>query len=232
MDKKQKTENELQEILRHQQAIKDVSGQIEALRSAIKSQEESLAQHQAQLPDLETLEQQRENLLADIATGKAEMAQLDKLDGRIEAEQAASNQLAPLIVRCNKTLAGLNRKLQEETELLGTLQKQSARFQRAYLLAEAELEAEAYVALGGELVAKFSRLSALSILLDGLDCQNIKAPGMVALSLPAFNLKVFPGNTVFNRPGALFVESPTAAQGFEWAKAEKENLRALGVEIE
>lgn len=55
---------------------------------------------------------------------------------------------------------------------------------------------------------------------------------MVTLSLPAFNLKVFLGNTVFNRPGALFVESPTAAQGFEWAKAEKENLRALGIEIE
>lgn len=232
MVSKQANSNALQEILNHQQAIKDVSSQIEALQSAITFQEGEVAKHQAQLPDLEALERQRENLLADIATGVAEKSALDALDTRIEGEQAASNQLAPLIVRCNKTLAGLNRKLQEETELLASLQKQTARFQCAYLLAEAELVAEAYVALGGELVAKFSRLSALSILLDGPDCPKIKAPGMVALSLPAFNLKAFPGNTVFNRPGALFVESPTAAQGFEWAKAEKENLRALGIEIE
>ena len=124
-------------MLQNQQAVAAAQATVDQLSQAIEAQNKLAEQLRSRAERVAALETQREDLLADIATGQDKAAELNALDERLALQKkdiATKGSQAAI----DQTVAGLNRKLERARGELEALQRGGCRHrQRAVDGAEA-----------------------------------------------------------------------------------------------
>ena len=124
---------ELMNAIGLQDRCKVMSEKINSLQKAISDQEEIKAKARSAVPSMQSLNNERENLLAKIALGEASQKDLDSFDKKYAKELTATREARQLsesiISSADQTIAGLRRCLNNAELELTTLtdQKDSAR---------------------------------------------------------------------------------------------------------
>lgn len=221
---------ELTALLNHQQAIAYVKTQLTQLDEAIVAQKEAGAQLRDREKLIADLRVEREDILADIAMGHDKAKELQKLDARL-AEQEASLAKKGSQAAVGETIAGLERKRVALDAKLQDLQAPLGRLRRALVKEQAETLGGEYAELALKLANIYGRLTALNNIWVGLNGISFKANN-ASLSIPALNLDAVAPHAMQFRPHLLATEFGTHAEIVPLIGAEKDSLRAAGIEIE
>lgn len=221
-------------LLGHQASISAATSNLQALQNTLSQQENALAAiltgNLAEIPDLERLDREYEDALANVAAGNLDEAALDK----INAEKTQRLNLEPEIERYRKTITGLQRKITSQEKALGQLRAELRDHLRDFLLAESNAVGVRYLEMVDALLQEHHRLEGLSILLTGLGhVPSISRAGNV-LEIPAYELPAFDGRGFFHDRRYIFkgtVEwSPRRAVAY--AVSEAEQIRSMGIDFD
>jgi len=223
---------ELRAVLQHQQAMADVQSNIERLRQAIAEQQGKAEQLRVQVAEVTDLQTQREDLLADIATGQDKAAELKTLDARLTRKKVDLQEQGTQAA-IDQTVAGLTRKLEHTEGQLADLQKEHPNLLRLLLHAHAEELGEVYVATARQLSGIYDRLASLSKLLEGHEqAHSISVVPIGGLQIPAFRLEsVRPYVLSLNPAYITDTQRRTWGDLRPFIDAEKSTLRAQGVQV-
>lgn len=168
--------------------------QIVKIKEAIAFQEELIAREKAiKAPDLAAVIQERNEMLADIALGKSQAAELPEIDEKLRLATAKAEESAGLmddiITIALQTISGLKRKLTITENDLQSINCAKTEAERRFLLAEAEKVGAEYIEAAKLVTAAFRRLLALNEILTKKGHQNIEGETSLSLTmLPTFNL--------------------------------------------
>jgi hypothetical protein len=217
-------------MLNHQSAIRAAKARLATLQDAIEQQQGILEGLRTSRPDFASLEQEFESALAGQALGSIGANEVEQIQRQIDTARKASATLEPKVVSCERTIAGLQRKVQSETETISALDREMPYIIKKHLLAEAAQVAETYLQDIKPVIEAYQRLEGIGRLLHGLGHVPSLVPHGASFELPAFNLPAFNGKTVFQRPGLIF-KVTTNADLVPWIDAEVERIRALGVDF-
>lgn len=231
MNKNATTPHETDAMLKRQADIEAAAMQLETLRNAAADQESTLAGLCEQIPDMAALERRREELLADAAIGTAKSAAADDLNQKIAGADAKKAEIEPAIKRCQQTISGLQRKMQDKIAELDDLKKTMPRFVMNHLLAEAEQIAQSYLRNAGALVDDLKRLEGIAAILQQRGhVPGVRSPGS-EIKIPAYALRAFEGKTLLHYPGLIF-KLNTHGEIAPWAAAEAARVKAMGIDLE
>lgn len=232
MSKKQEYTPEQAALISLQSEIDAAKTQIETLKSAIAQQEKMHIELKDGLPDLGMLYQQREDLLAEVATGAENAGALSMLDEAIGTALDSEAKTKPEMQRCLQTVAGLQRKLQDARQALSVLQAKLPGLVRGYLLTEGNLVAERYLQHAAALLSEYKRLEAISTALQEMGYLPTLRPHGASISLPAFALPAFQGKTLWQMEGLIFDDRQLGYLAKRnLATIEADNIRALGIDF-
>lgn len=220
----------LQALLSHQSLIRAAQSSVKSLTEAIQVQENQSQKLREQDKAIATLKTQREDLLADIATGQDKTAELQALDTKLAQQNEATAQITQSAIV--QTVAGLQRKLENANKELQALESRSNVFKRDMLKEQAEAIGVDYVAAANQLIALESQLRSLDNLLH--DAGFVPWISSGCLEIPGFALDSVMQNAKTYRDGGLLTRPANWGRGTEWfdnLNQEKARLLALGVEI-
>lgn len=152
-------------LLAHQAKHDQAAQRLAGLDNAVKACETELAEAGANLPNVDHLLQQREDLLADRAIGSASQADIDAIDAQIATETkamtAAKATANRRIADAKQTLQGLQRKREQAGQELQELTAASSGIVFSLIRNEMEQECERYVEAALAVKASLLRLFAL-----------------------------------------------------------------------
>ncbi|EKD36405.1 MAG: hypothetical protein ACD_75C01523G0007 [uncultured bacterium] len=230
----------LNTVLEYQDEVKTAAIRIADLKAAIEVQEaivNSATSFKTRLPEYLM---QREDLLAEMATGAANHDELKTLDGEIAIEKQRQKdfltQAAQSVPDAKQTVAGLRRKLDSAVVESETMKGRKPSILAALLQAEAEQAGAEYLQLALKLGEKYQLLLAIGRLLanvGGGRTTKVIAPA-VDLVIPIFlSLEVHRGCDHPNRRhgelwDAVLNTFPDAIGAA--AKEEAARITSLGVE--
>lgn len=223
---------ELQSVLQHQKKTAAAQTVVQQLQRTIAAQETKAQELRAKEEGVAALETQREDLLADIATGNDKTPELNALDAAMaqhtEDVSAQGSQAA-----IEQTLAGLTRKLERAQSELQALHAQRAPLLRRMLHAQAEALGSQYVVAAQQLKALHVRLTAMGRWLNDLgQVPTLFMNANSSLEVHAFNLESIKPHVDFISPGMLIRRENDARHFMVEMQREKAALQALGVDIE
>ena len=221
---------ELQAVLQHQQTIATAQATAQQLEQAIATQHHKAEQLHTLAAALELLATEREDLLADIATGQDKAEELKALDARM-AQQRKDLTEQGTHAAIEQTVAGLTRKLERAAGDLAALEKQRPVLLRTLLNARAEALGVEYVAASEQLLGIHDKLSSLAQMLADQG-QTVNVGARNGLQVPVFALNSVQPRAIYANPGYLVDTYRRMRAEMEPVfVAEKAALRALGVEI-
>jgi DNA repair exonuclease SbcCD ATPase subunit len=223
------------EVLRYQKTLAAAEQKVDNLVEAIQKQEEVIEQTQRSLGPVPSYAQKREDLLAEIAVGKATESDLKKLDKEIEAnlqkyekEQDSASQITGT---AQETIEGLNRKLATAKAELSVIKTKKSDVLNQFLKSEAERVGEEYATLTAKLVERFEQLVALDNMLG--QSAKLRVNGYDRFLIPIFNVKACQEQGHHNHPGQFW----SVRNAFDFKRsalveqAEQDRLENLGVQI-
>lgn len=216
----------------------DLRSQEQQLVSLIEGKHQEIADAKATIPDLSHLTSQRQELLADLAMGKATDDQVATMDREIAAQKTDSSKIASqaktIIEAAEQAVAGLNRRLdsvrQEITALADVELNQ--RLVSAVLKYHAETLGEEYVKAAAQVNALYMRLMALHYLFQAQGHPTGFASHCAReFEIPSFNLESCKPHEVYNWPGNLFLGNIKTPLNFSNARDDEcDLLRAAGLD--
>lgn len=222
---------ELQAVLQNQQAAAAAQAAVDQLHQAIGMQNKAADQLHAHVERVEALETQREDLLADIATGQDKTKELQALDVLL-AQQKNDIAEQDSQAAISQTVAGLTRKLGRAQSDLAALQGKRPALLRGLLRTQAEALGGEYVAAAFALKTLHRRLCALSSMLNDLGGGPPIFLGQGAvIEVPAANLESVRPHVDRAIPGMLVAREYDQRHLSGLIQSEKAALRDLGVEI-
>ena len=190
------------------EALEAVQADISTLAATIEAQEAAIAEAEANAPDLEALNREREDLAAKVATGEAEAEALDQLERRIaESDLAYRSQYRDKAAMADRALPGLRRKL---TQLEAHQAQREAELERVI---DALIETEARQAL-----VRFERA------VKRLEGQYWNALGILQLAL---RRGVLGGNVGAHARLQRILRDGLAAKRMDAAEAQQEAVDKL-----
>jgi hypothetical protein len=182
----------LQAVLENKKAIVKVEGTIAMLEQAINTQEFVIAKATATVKVPESLDQMREDLLAEIAVGNATSDELTELDGEIARQNAIHGETSAnaeqVIAPARQAVAGLRRKLGQAEVELKNLTGERRSLRQALYWDEAQKAGAEYVRVANELHALLGRLIGFNELIEG---NNVLGISLERYSIPTMQLKAF-----------------------------------------
>lgn len=225
---KEDTSPELQAVLENQKSKAAVEKQIEQLRASIQE-----AEAQAQLlspmdDEIAALKIKREDLLADIATGKDKSQALSELDAILEEKQKNLADQENVRTSIRQTVAGLNRKLASANSELVGLQQTHHELVQKLVRASAEHLGEQYVAAAQQLKSIYDQLMGICLVSE----EKVSRTPLHALKIPVFGLDSV-RSCAMKWDERLLVDSSiqTYDQHLAMRDEKKSTLRAMGVEL-
>lgn len=222
---------EVRALLQHQQDTAAAQTSVTQLEQAIAAQHAKAVKQRAKAAAIAELGTQREDLLADIATGQDKADELKVLDTRL-AQQKKDLVEQGTQAAIEQTVAGLTRKLERAQAELTALQGQRPALLRQLLRAQAEALGHEYVAAAFALKASHQRLRALSLMLNDLGSAPAIFTGHNAvLEVPAPCLEVVKPHADYINPNMLVAREFDNRNLLGWVEREKAALCELGVEI-
>ncbi len=194
---------ELDDVLNYQSDLAAAKNNVSNIQALIAQQQQIIDEAVAGIPSLPDYCQIREDLLADIAIGKATDKDLATLGEKMDADKKdvteAEERLDPVIEHAQLTIAGLQRKLEDAEKEVTTLEENEGEIVFQFLMAQAEREGEEYAALANQLIGKFKRLRAIDSILGHPPRLSFAYVG--EFFIPSFNLKAFKGCENPSHPG-------------------------------
>lgn len=186
-----------EDVLEHYRQVDAARNEVSCIQAAIDAQHRLIADDLATIPGIPNREHERNDIMAEIALGKASREELDKLDAEIvKANQAiadAKQKVAPQIADAKATVAGLECKLLDAQEKHAAIQAKSAEVAHRYYVGIAQKAAAQYVNHALELKRLHFLLLGLNSIIHHHDGKGIVRFGLKAIQLPMFNLPQFDG---------------------------------------
>lgn len=185
------------DVMEHHRQINQALGVVKGIQAAIDSQNQLIAKAIASIPNVTNRQQERYNLLADIAMGNASEKELKDLDAAISKEQSvissAEKKAAPLIENGKATVNGLERKLAAANAALHKLESRSSEVAQRFFMGEAEEAAVQYVNNALNLKEQHLRLLGLDWIFQKNGWGRIAYDGAKPIQIPLFQLPQFGG---------------------------------------
>jgi hypothetical protein len=224
-------------LLAHQDEHDQVARRLADLDNAVKACETELTEAGSNIPNVDHLLQQREDLLADRAIGAASKADIDAIDAKIATETkamtAAKATASRRVADAKQTLQGLQRKREQAGQALQDLTAASSGIVFSLIRNEMEQECERYVEAALAVKASLLRLFALEQMSSHFVKRGVGAVSFNAeMSLPFIRLPPCDGLTSswHAARGVLFASDVYFSQQVERAVvAERELLASAGV---
>ncbi len=222
----------VKELLVLQAIYVDLEERIESLENTIdlEAQKNDEAEHGEDSP-LSSLMEEKENLLADIASGiQGDPEKLKSLEQQIAREEDLHEKQVEAIIATSQTIAGLNRK-KEQTEMKLSIARQNFHDGLVnYLDQDIERAGKDYTAIAGQVSDLFMRIISLSTLRNKFGSQiNILGSYTTNIQIPSFALDVCRSKECGDMPGILFRYWDTDPQVA--LDGELERLSKLGIKV-
>lgn len=186
-----------EDVMLHQQRVGEAALVVSNIQATIDSQNQTIAEVKAAIPQCTNRQQERHDLLADIAMGSASEEDLQKLDAAINKEKeqviVAEKKAAPLIENAKATVSGLERKLAAAKEALQMIESKSNEVAHRYYRGEAEKAAAQYVNHALRLKELHIRLLGLDLIIHKHDGIGIVRRDAKQILIPMFRLPQFDG---------------------------------------
>lgn len=186
-----------EDVLEHHRRIGAATAEVGRIQSAINVQHQLIADAHTNLPNAVDRQDERHNLMAEIALGKASKDALEKLDAEIASDKKsisdAEKTVAPQIADAQATVAGLERKLATAQDALNTLESKTEEVTHRYYVGEAQKAAAQYVNHATELKRLHFLLLGLNSIISSHDGIGIVRHGIKPIHLPMFRLPQFDG---------------------------------------
>lgn len=222
-------------IKKHQSDIVAASQKVADLEEAICREEETIAAANATVVTAVLLPCHREEILADIALGKATTVDLEAFDRQAREEEAtiaaSRGAVKSTVQNAQQTIDGLKRRLADARVELSALREELPQIRRKFLLAQAEALGVDYMARAEEFVGIFRQLVAINQLIG--PPSRINGHMSEYLCIPLFNLSACAGQDVpafpFQFKAAKLVWRDKELS--ESVQKEKERIRAMGIEL-
>jgi hypothetical protein len=239
MSKKTVQAEHVAELLDYQGRFAQAANKVDELQSLIDAQESIIAEARASIPSLADFSQKREDLLAEIAEGKADAASLKLLDEAIAQRQKevgeATDAATQSIRNAEQTINGVRKKLGAAEQQFSKLDAHKYDHLMEFITQEAEEVGAEYIHLADQLADKFTRLVGLSAFRNRIGHSRKRSGDdfgflfrATEIKIPKFYLKVF-GLPRDWYDGLLFSISKLDAS--KLVQVEEESLRELGVDL-
>lgn len=183
-------------ILEHQQKIDEAESQVVAIQLNIKKQEDIINRKDESREPLAGLLRQKEDILAEMASGKEAKEELENIEAIIVEHEQQNEQHQKVIkaenTQAQATKAGLVRKHKVAIDEANALKNKSADIVKSLLFSEAEAVGAEFVKTAGVLTQLYTRLRGFHNLMK--QQSNHKAglfnhdPEMI---IPSFRLPSF-----------------------------------------
>lgn len=222
----------------HQERAANLQTQLNQLSQLIQGKSDEVAAAKANIIDISHLAVEREDLLADIALGKAGPNELCALDEKIAEQRKQQQSIAAkadeVSQAAEQVIAGLRRKIAPiESELQAMAETESRLLSKVVIEYAESLGAE-YAEKAMELKELFFRLMGVDGLLrnSGIRKAGISSHTVAGMCIPAFNLATVAPHEMRAWPGNLcyFPTFPTSDVS-QAGEQEKLRLMAAGIEI-
>ena len=156
----------LKGVLEHQDNISQAAAEVERINQLIQDQAPLInLLVTAELP-LNSLLEQKEDILADIAAGTSSEKELDDINQQIGQVQAHIDQAKEKADRAKAAKIGLERKREEANQVLAGLQGKTQGVRECLLHALAEAEGQNYFKIADQLQKSFVRMMGLHALIQ------------------------------------------------------------------
>ena len=189
-------------VMEHQQRVKQATIAVNNIKAVIDSQNQFISKTRAAIPQMRNRQQERGNLLAEIALGNGVDDDLKNLDAAIAIDQESVNKATKdaglLIENALATVSSLECKLDEAQAELNVLESITNEVNHRYFLGEAEKVATQYVNHALHLKELHQRLMGLNFVMYQYDQRGFVVPGAGEIKIPMYRLPQFEG---FGNPG-------------------------------
>ncbi|MCG6659303.1 hypothetical protein HOP52_16210 [Halomonas campisalis] len=187
----------LEEVREHQKALQAAEAEMVRFEALVRDAQAAPTLERTDDDALDALQQTREDLLADIATGEAKPEELAALDAEIQEilSDSDGHQASALSQERNnaQTLAGLKRRLSAVQARLEALKAQTPEVIEQLLIARAEAAAEEYLAHAQALQLSCRQLQGIAELLTsavpGASKAQLLSGGWPLLMIPTLPLQ-------------------------------------------
>jgi len=197
------SEMEPSDVLAFQDEVTQSRKKLGDIMALIRDKETLLAEASATPPILEKLQEEREDILAEMAAGKMMENAFNEVTRKIEEESLNLSTREKMVPELKQTLSGLNRKLEVANKEVADLEGQKREVLRQFLRCEAERIAKEYGVLALSLVDKYHSLVALDEFLVRNGGMSIKGTMNHDFSIPGFRLKAFENLVSDKWPGVI-----------------------------
>ncbi|TXI16591.1 MAG: hypothetical protein E6Q67_14270 [Roseateles sp.] len=227
----------LQAVIENQDAIATLRAAVAQLGSTIQQKQADAQRLQDEADALAVPQSQREDLLADIATGMDRSAELAALDTRAEQHKSAIAAAHSEREAIALAVAGLTRRQERSQAELDALLDARPNLMRALLRARAETIGADYVQKTRELLALYRQLKGLSWVLGQVNDpatgagRSLGGGGANDLSVPAFDLASVTPFGLLHQPALIAKGMQTQAESIAQGRIEEDRLRALGIDL-
>lgn len=222
-------------VLAHQAKVEELNAEVKALNEAIAEQSSKAAALRHALPNVAEIDARLDDLMADVALGKADTKAVMKLEAERSEAKESMERIRPELDRISRTLVALERKASDAMMQIRQMQDEKPALMRRFLMDEAEAECVRYVANGGLAATSYMRLRGLEALLESYGSGFRLCESRESMMLPAFNLKASQeGPRHFHLQGIQFKLDARFDSGtvMEKAMREKEALhKRFGIEF-
>lgn len=224
-----------EDVLSYQEETAKAEKVVASLEDSIRQQEVVIENAQGMIPASEDFNGQREDLLAEIATGAASEKELEELDRRaaasIDAAKKANAEAQEIIAPARQTINGLRRKLAAAQDVLSTLKEIGPEVMNQFFRSEAERIGSEYASLAGQLIDRYEKLLACDKMLG--NPSQLTNRGIYEIKIPLFRVKACEGHEysrgIMELSAAVFAVD-SKRQG-EVYRAEISRLRDMGIVV-
>lgn len=235
MNKVVKEDEATATIKKHQSDIVAASQKVAVLEAAIRREEENIATANAAIVTAVLSPHEREEILADIALGKATEVDLEAFDRKAREEEAtvvaSLAAVKPTAQNAQQAIDGLKRRLADAQIELSALKGEFPQVRDKFLLAQAEALGVDYMAIAQRLVDIFKQLVAIDQIMGYPS--RICGHKTADLCIPLFRVSACDNQDTpvyqfqFKAPRTMWTGEEMSAA----VTAERERIRALGIEL-
>lgn len=224
-----------EDVLAYQEEKAKAEEAVASLEESIRQQEVVIDNAMTSVPVASDFARQREDLLAEVATGGATETDLQELDRKAaEATDAVNKAKADaqvVIAPARQTISGLRRKLATAQDELNTIKAIGPDVMNQYFRSEAERVGHEYAALALQLIDRYEKLLAYDKMLG--HPSQLRTIRCGDIMLPTFRLKACDGlqhhRDIFEFRAAKLAVSRERQQ--EVHGAELTRMKGLGIEV-
>ncbi|MBS0473890.1 MAG: hypothetical protein JSR28_01925 [Proteobacteria bacterium] len=175
-------------VLAHQAQVAALNAEIETLTMAITEQNGKAAALRQALPNVSVLDERMDDLLADVAIGKATDEAVTQLEAERREARETAERIRPELEKFARTVAALERKAEDARVRVRQLKEDKPALMRRFLMDEAQAECRRYVDDGLRAAQSYQRLKALEVLLGEAGSNQPLCASRETMVLPGFNL--------------------------------------------